>query len=132
MPSACALGIFSGKIISIFGIAERLRTLRYPIFTGEVVAVSGICSACFLRKRGAAVVTLSVTPYGVPAPPKGGAGIERSEMTERVRSRGYPLRLTAFASSPKGTPFGAAAKFPAIAKAVPLRVDFPRPGEDVA
>ena len=30
-----ALGIFSGKIILNFGIAERLRTLRYPIFTGR-------------------------------------------------------------------------------------------------
>ena len=51
MPSACALGIFSGRIIFDFGIAERLRTLRYPIFTGGVAAGSGICSACFLRKR---------------------------------------------------------------------------------
>ena len=30
----CALAIFSGKIIYNFGIAERLRALRYPIFTG--------------------------------------------------------------------------------------------------
>ena len=51
MPSACALGIFSGRIILIFGIAERLRTLRYPIFTGGVVMANGIYSACFLRKR---------------------------------------------------------------------------------
>ena len=29
----CALAIFSGKNILNFGIAERLRTLRYPIFT---------------------------------------------------------------------------------------------------
>jgi hypothetical protein len=35
MPAACALGIFSGKIILYFGIAERLRAFRYPIFTGE-------------------------------------------------------------------------------------------------
>ena len=34
MASACALAMFSGKIVFIFGIAERLRTLRYPIFTG--------------------------------------------------------------------------------------------------
>ena len=34
MRSAFALRIFRGKIIFIFGIAERLRTLRYPIFTG--------------------------------------------------------------------------------------------------
>ena len=42
MASACALAIFSGKIIFIFGIAERLRTLRYPIFTGGVERASGI------------------------------------------------------------------------------------------
>ena len=33
--AACALGMISGKPIFIFGIAERLRTLRYPIFTGR-------------------------------------------------------------------------------------------------
>ena len=41
--------------------------------------------------------------------------------------------LTTFAaSSPKGTPYGTAGNFFATAKAVPLRDDFPRPGEDVA
>ena len=35
MASACALAMFSGKNIFYFGIAERLRTLRYPIFTGR-------------------------------------------------------------------------------------------------
>ena len=54
MPAACALGIISGKIIFNFGIAERLRTLRYPIFTGGVVTENSSSSACFLRKRGAA------------------------------------------------------------------------------
>ena len=88
MPSACALGIFSGRIILIFGIAERLRTLRYPIFTGGVVMSSGICRAGFLRKHS-----------------RGGK---------------YPLSLAALASSPKGTPFVAAANFPALPKAVPL------------
>ena len=43
----CALAIFSGKIIYNFGIAERLRALRYPIFTGGVVEENGICSAAF-------------------------------------------------------------------------------------
>ena len=38
MRAACALRISSGRIIFIFGIAERLRTLRYPIFTGGVHA----------------------------------------------------------------------------------------------
>ena len=37
MASAAALAIFSGKIIYKFGIPERLRTLRYSIFTGGVV-----------------------------------------------------------------------------------------------
>ena len=41
--------------------------------------------------------------------------------------------LTTFAaSSPKGMPYGTAGNFFATAKAVPLRADFPRPGEDVA
>ena len=51
MRSAFALRIFSGKIIYKFGIPERLRTLRYAIFTGGVVKATGICSACFLRKQ---------------------------------------------------------------------------------
>ena len=40
MAAACALAIFSGKIIYKFGIPERLRTLRYSIFTGRVVTES--------------------------------------------------------------------------------------------
>ena len=47
MAVACALAIFSGKIIYKFGIPERLRTLRYSIFTGGVVEKNGICSAAF-------------------------------------------------------------------------------------
>ena len=47
MASACALAIISGKSIFNFGIAERLRTLRYSIFTGGVVTANGICSAAF-------------------------------------------------------------------------------------
>ena len=49
-----AIAIISGKFIFNFGIAERLRTLRYPIFTGGGVTENGSSSACFLRKRGAA------------------------------------------------------------------------------
>ena len=47
MAFACALAMFSGKIIYNFGIAERLRALRYPIFTGGGVMGNGICSAAF-------------------------------------------------------------------------------------
>ena len=46
-----ALRIFSGRKLYNFGLPERLRTLRQSIFTGGVVKVNGICSACFLRKR---------------------------------------------------------------------------------
>ena len=53
MRSAFALRIFSGIIIYNFGIAERLRTLRYPIFTGRGGTENGSSSACFLRKGGA-------------------------------------------------------------------------------
>ena len=34
--------------------------------------------------------------------------------------RGYPLRLTTFASSPKGAPLGTAGNFAATTEAVPL------------
>ena len=41
MSSACALGIFSGKIF-FRAIPESLRTFRDRIFTGGVAAVSGL------------------------------------------------------------------------------------------
>ena len=44
MAAAFALAIFRGKNIFIFGIAERLRTLRYPIFTGGDVTENGSCA----------------------------------------------------------------------------------------
>ena len=42
MAAACALAIFSGKIIYKFGIPERLWTLRYSIFTGKDIKVSNM------------------------------------------------------------------------------------------
>ena len=51
MRSAFALRINSGRIIFVFGIAERLRVFRYPIFTRGNVTVSGSCRAGFLRKQ---------------------------------------------------------------------------------
>lgn len=44
MRSAFALRINSGKKFFNFGIAERPQELRYPIFTGEVVAGNYIYS----------------------------------------------------------------------------------------
>ena len=43
----CALAMFSGRIILNFGISERLRAFRYPIFMGGVVEGDDICSAAF-------------------------------------------------------------------------------------
>ena len=34
MASACALAMFSGKIILNFGVQKRLRAFLNPIFTG--------------------------------------------------------------------------------------------------
>ena len=50
MASACALAIFSGKII-FFGIAERLRTLRYSLFMEGIVKDNGSYSARFFQKQ---------------------------------------------------------------------------------
>ena len=44
----CTLGIISGKIILNFGIAERLRAFRYPIFTGGVVKGNYLSAAASL------------------------------------------------------------------------------------
>ena len=41
MAAAALWAIFSGIMIYYFGITERLRTLRYPIFTGEDVRGNG-------------------------------------------------------------------------------------------
>ena len=46
MVSACALAIFSGKIIFYFGIAERLRTLRYSLFTKIFLTQKGCRTKC--------------------------------------------------------------------------------------
>ena len=119
-----ALRINSGKIIYNFGIAERLRALRYSIFTGGGRGGKRHLQRRFLRKRGAAGKALlgasglnplrhglrratspergrfCSTYRKVPkSSPFGGAGRDRRERTERVCSRGYPLRLC-FANPP--------------------------------
>ena len=40
MASACALAMFSGKIILNFGVQKRLRAFLNPIFTGGVVTAT--------------------------------------------------------------------------------------------
>ena len=60
-----ALRINSGKNIYNFGIAERLRALRYPIFTGGVVEENGICNAAFCES--AALRASACSPGGAVA-----------------------------------------------------------------
>ena len=47
MRSACALGIFSGRIILNFAILENLRIFQNCLFTGGVVEENGRYSAAF-------------------------------------------------------------------------------------
>ena len=89
MRSAFALRINSGRIIFVFGIAERLRAFRYPIFTGRGVKASGSCCAGSLRKhpRGE-TAHFALKPENFPPCQGlsfGRVGIEQREMTERAR-----------------------------------------------
>ncbi len=71
-----ALAIISGKFIFDFEIAERLWTLRYLIFTGEIVMENGSSGTCFLRKSGAAGTD--------KVPLSEGAGCEQRKQTGGV------------------------------------------------
>ena len=62
MAAACALAIFSGKIIYKFGIPERLRTLRYSIFTGKDIKVSNIFLQFMEYAQVFSVCRLTVSP----------------------------------------------------------------------
>ena len=68
MRSAFALRINSGKKIYNFGIAERLRALRYSIFTGWGRSGERHLQRRFLRKRGAAMVTFCLPSACKDAP----------------------------------------------------------------
>ena len=63
MASACALAIFSGKIIFNRAMPERLRTLRHCIFTGGVVEGSGSCRAAFCESAALRGRTASLHPH---------------------------------------------------------------------
>ena len=47
MPSAALWAYLAEELFYNFGISERLRAFRYPIFTGGVVEKNSICSAAF-------------------------------------------------------------------------------------
>ena len=101
MASAFALAIFSG-IGFLFGIQKSLRAFLNPLFTSRVVTENGICSAAFCESaalRGSKPSPSSLRDATSPegrgfmhhqkgrydkSSPLGGAGIEQSEMTERV------------------------------------------------
>ena len=53
MPSAYALGIVSGNSVLNFGVAERLRALRYSFFHRWGRDGKRQLQRRFLRKRGA-------------------------------------------------------------------------------
>ena len=61
-------------------------------------------------------------------------GICSAAFCESAALRGSTPSVIAYgdATFPKGTAFGNAGRFISTAKGVPLRADFPRPGEDVA
>ena len=72
MPSAFALGMFSGKIILYFGVQKRLQAFLYPIFTGGVVAENGSCSAAFCESVALQEITDSLPLIRRYAPPSPG------------------------------------------------------------
>ena len=105
--------------------SEKPAGFSEPFFTGETPSQA---LPRQLPQRGSQAVTFVAEALSVmrklPAVllplPLGEVDL-RSKDGEGARCQPqYPLSLAALASSPKGTPFGAAAKFPATAKAVPL------------
>ncbi len=82
------------ELFCIWG-SEKPAGFSEPLFHGWGRRDKRQVSACFLRKQSRCRgQTLSVTPYGVPAPPKGGASPLR-----RSRAR-FPLLSPAVTSSP--------------------------------
>ena len=102
MASACALAIFSGKIIFNRAMPERLRTLRHCIFTGGGVEENGSCRAAFCESAAQRGAPLPSSPTAMPPSPRG--------------------RLFAvagnFAAAPKGAPLGELAKPQALTEGV--------------
>ena len=81
--------MFSGKIIFNFGIAERLRTLRYSIFTGRGHPFRRYRASSPKGEPLGAAGNFTVTAISRPL---GEGGIEQSEMTERVSLRTLPKK----------------------------------------
>ena len=84
----CALRINSGKNIYNFGIAERLRALRYPIFTGGVVEGNGICSAAFCESAALRASACSPERADFPRPGEDVTAGDKKGNLARERLRG--------------------------------------------
>ena len=91
--------------------------LRYPIFTGGVVTVNCICSACFLRKRrrcGKALpVCALIRRYAPPSPDRGKASAMAAKfpgvlappggaVAQRLRGYGWRSEKSVKAIAPTG------------------------------
>ena len=62
MASACALAIFSGRIIYNFAILENLRIFQNCLFTGGVVKANGIYNAASSGRNGKQLPFIFTTP----------------------------------------------------------------------
>ena len=68
MASACALAMFSGRIVLNFAILENLRIFQNCLFTGWVVKGNGICSAAFCESAALRVGARSPERADFPRP----------------------------------------------------------------
>ena len=117
MVSAGALTIFSGKIIYNFGIPERLRTLRYSIFTSGGRNGKRQLQRRFLRKRSAAGLppqahyVRQIPPFVAARhlPPAGGSQPSRGRLMAMPETLSPPL---------KAVPLGKVAKPQALTEGV--------------
>ena len=91
MRVACALRIIRGKNIYNFAILENLRIFQNCLFTGGVAAENGICSACFLRKRGTAISILSLSVIAARCHRLRGFARRGRKSKNREASQNFPV-----------------------------------------
>ena len=120
MRSAFALRINSGKNILYFVIPERLRTLRYDIFTGGGRGGKRHLQRRFLRKRGAAGSNLALSVCSLRSHPP----LPKGEALAKPQALRFDWKLCRYA---KGSPFGrAGALAPERARVLPTRAHIPK------
>ena len=92
------MGIVRGSIILNFGISERLRAFRYPIFMGGVVEGDDICSAAFCESVALRAGTLPLV--GAVAQRLRGFKSVEPEKTVKRSSRRTGVNLQFFPVQP--------------------------------